>query len=49
MTYADPACFLTEPEITLVLSPITGTTRVDERGAHFIGSPSFSEFFPVIC
>lgn len=29
---------LIEPEITLVLSPITNTTRLDERGSHFIGT-----------
>lgn len=29
---------LTEPEITLVLSPITTIPRHDERGSHFLGA-----------
>jgi hypothetical protein len=31
----------TEPEITLLLSPITNTTRLDERHSHFVGSYLF--------
>ncbi|KAF5345807.1 hypothetical protein D9756_010889 [Leucocoprinus leucothites] len=37
-SYVGAASDFTEPEITLVLSPITNTTRLDERGSHFIAS-----------
>ncbi|KAF9445985.1 hypothetical protein P691DRAFT_777187 [Macrolepiota fuliginosa MF-IS2] len=38
ISYVGAASDFTEPEITLVLSPITNTTRLDERGSHFVAT-----------
>ncbi|KXN92702.1 hypothetical protein AN958_06980 [Leucoagaricus sp. SymC.cos] len=37
-SYIGAASDFTEPEITLVISPVTNATRLDDRGSHFIAS-----------
>ncbi|KAF7759783.1 hypothetical protein Agabi119p4_11478 [Agaricus bisporus var. burnettii] len=38
IAYTGAASDFTEPEITLLLSPITNTTRLDERNSHFVAA-----------